>query len=484
MGRVFAVRMLVPIASIIAIGVGIIIATQSAMTVGTALILGTVVSLSLMTPLVGLSVLLVLAPLRTLVATEANYPLPVDVGLILYAVFVILQLIHTALQRNLAHMLQTSRVYVPIGLILVVFGVNLASSTSPAAWLNEWLKWLIVLSLVVLMLMHKSSWRQVIAILVAAGVANALIGLYIFFGGSGADHLLILDRFFRAFGTFGQPNPFGGFLGMLLPLAVAMALGDVIAIWQRWRSRLPLWSYHWVSLVYFGCSSALLMMAIVASWSRGAWLGVVAAFGVMSVVLPHRNWQRLSLVVTGTLMLAILWFGGLLPQSVVNRIASSAEDLLAFEDARGVDITTENYAVVERLAHWQAALNMAEAAPYLGVGLGNYEVVYEEFRLLNWDEPLGHAHNYYLNVFGEVGIVGLVAYIAFWILIVLITLQVRTHPDFMVQLLATGLMGTWSYFSVHSLFDNLYVNNLFIHLGILFGILAVLFKDTKQSFVI
>ena len=72
----------------------------------------------------------------------------------------------------------------------------------------------------------------------------------------------------------------------------------------------------------------------------------------------------------------------------------------------GVDISPTNYAVVERIAHWQAALNMAETAPCLGVGLGKYDAIYAEHRLLNWDDSLGHAHNLYLNLLAEGGFLG------------------------------------------------------------------------------
>ena len=44
-----------------------------------------------------------------------------------------------------------------------------------------------------------------------------------------------------------------------------------------------------------------------------------------------------------------------------------------------VPISDENFAIVERLAHWQAAYYMANAHPWIGVGLGNYETVYPAY---------------------------------------------------------------------------------------------------------
>ncbi len=69
------------------------------------------------------------------------------------------------------------------------------------------------------------------------------------------------------------------------------------------------------------------------------------------------------------------------------------------------------FSVIERLTHWQAAVRMAETQPWLGVGFGNYAAAYPDFRLLLWENALGHAHNYYLNVAAEIGAIGLLAYL-------------------------------------------------------------------------
>ena len=140
-----------------------------------------------------------------------------------------------------------------------------------------------------------------------------------------------------------------------------------------------------------------------------------------------------------------------------------------------------NYAVVERLAHWQAANDMAHDRPLFGVGLGSYEAVYDDYRLVNWEAPLGHAHNLYLNMLAETGIIGLAAFLAFWLLIFTLTWRCRRHPDLFSRSIAIGLLGCWTYIAVHCLFDNLYVNNLFFHIGVLLSVLAILYRQTTHS---
>ena len=181
-----------------------------------------------------------------------------------------------------------------------------------------------------------------------SGVANALVGIYEFFGGSGALHLLINDRFFRAFGTFGQPNPFGGFMGLLIPLSVMSAVGYAI----RWyKSSMSHKSLNLSLAVFYTLSSIILLVAIGMSWSRGAWLGLSASLLVMGFFTPRRLRVGLLLFMVIAGVSLTLWFSGLVPQSIVQRLQTSTEEFFAFEDVRGVDITPDNFAIAERLAN-------------------------------------------------------------------------------------------------------------------------------------
>lgn len=228
-------------------------------------------------------------------------------------------------------------------------------------------------------------------------------------------------------------------------------------------------------------SSIVMLIAIVMSWSRGAWLGLMGALIVVAVAIPRKSIHGLLLFGGALGLIGLLWVSGLVPTSIVSRLETSTQEFFAFEDVRGVDITPENFAVAERLAHWQAALNMTEAHPWFGVGLGNYEIAYPAYRLLNWTEPLGHAHNYYLNILAEGGIIGLLGYGKVWLFIIWVTWRARQHPDLLARFIMIGLLGTWVYLAIHSFFDNLYVNNLFLHIGLMLGVLAAIYGEARRS---
>jgi O-antigen ligase len=110
-------------------------------------------------------------------------------------------------------------------------------------------------------------------------------------------------------------------------------------------------------------------------------------------------------------VVVIAWLTDLIPSSLQQRIlhAFRLDDL-----AVTGPVTSQNFSTMERFAHWVAGLRMFAAHPILGVGAGNYDAAYARYvvDLSTWPEPLGHAHNYYINAAAETGILGLLAFLA------------------------------------------------------------------------
>ncbi len=425
-------------------------------------------------PTVAVALMLVFAPLRTLVATEAALPLPLDVGQITFigviAVWLSLILVK---KHRIQH--QISPLYVALGGFLLATGLTVITASSIGSWFAEWLKWgvVAVLAFIVSTLFIGKKWKLLVLVLIFSATGHAIVGLYTFLGGSGALHLAINDRFFRAFGTFGQPNPFGGFMGLIAPVALMIALGYAHKTWDTYYKNQHIAWLPLTMTAVVGLCALLITAALFASWSRGAWLGFILSVGVMICAIPRRLSHSIAVLVACVTLGGLLWFSGQLPTSITDRIGSATQEIFTLTDVRGVDITPENYPIVERLGHWQASLNMARANPWLGVGFGNFDAVYDNYRLINWNISLGHAHNYYLNVLAETGIIGFAAYAVLFLTIYWMTWQARLNPDRMTRYAVIGLLGTWTYLLAHSLTDNLYVNNIFIHIGVLLGLLTL-----------
>ncbi len=282
-------------------------------------------------------------------------------------------------------------------------------------------------------------------------------------GGAGA-FLIPGTRFYRAYGTFEQPNPYAGYLGMALALGVGI-LGPVASAGCRSGGGEACWEW--------GPPSARWPAALGASWSRGGWIGFAAALGAITLALPRRSRWGILLVAGLVALFLALWSAGIVPSRIAARLTDFIADL-RFQDVRGVNINSANYAVIERLAHWQSALEMWRFRFWTGIGFGGYEPAYPAFALVNWPIALGHAHNFYLNLLAETGVIGLVAYLALWGAVFWRTWKATRSGAGLERGIAVGLLGAWTHLSVHHLVDNLYVNNVHLFIGLSLGMLAAL----------
>ena len=373
--------------------------------------------------------------------------------------------------------------FLPLVLVMATAGLSLLPATSLRDALPELLKWgeVLVLYLIAVDLLWSPPYanrsnplrsaRWLVAAMLIGASVQALIGLYQFVFQVGPPAFQILGRFLRAYGTFRQPNPYAGYLGLVLPLALSVfywSLGQ----WWRGRHGHQHQPVVWLSLVGSGLATALIAAGVVASWSRGAWLGILAAVLVVTTLRSRRTFL-LSLAVAGLLALLLLR-GGLSTGALGARLADTRQYLGGF-DVRTIEVNDDNFAVVERVAHWDAARQMIERAPWLGIGLGNYATIYPQVALPRWSDPLGHAHNIYLNTWAETGLLGLASYLLLWL--VAIGQAWRVGHDRRLsswqRAVALGVLGIIVHLSVHNLFDNLLVQRMYLHLALVLALLSV-----------
>jgi putative inorganic carbon (HCO3(-)) transporter len=420
---------------------------------------------------------------------------------------------------------------VPLLAFLGVISFSLLGALSLQWSLKGLLVWveLLAIYLFVVNVVDTQQARIIASLVLLVGCLEALLGFYQFFGRVGPEGFLLFDRFIRAYGTFEQPNPYGGYLALILPLALSLFLA-------RWSWR-DFWSV--ITWALAGLGLVLMGAALLMSWSRGALLGFMAGAAFVALAgFWHRSFSGLTGGALAGLAgggLAMLWFytpgpgsmlaallGGLagfgtglgfsaalrhrwawlllaflvlfggiflllggdrLVPALAGQRFSDFLPYLEMPDVRGVIVTDDNFAVVERLAHWQAALEMLDDHPLLGVGIGNYVPVYPSYALPGWKDPLGHAHNYYLHIAAEAGLLGLGAYLVLVLACFWHAWRALRRVSGRRQGIVLGILGVLAAFAVHSLFDNLYVHGMNMHLAILLGLIYVLTRRSEVSLV-
>jgi O-antigen ligase len=418
----------------------------------------------LIRPVVGLAAIAALIPWGRLI------PLPVPaLGAVdaLVGLTIMAWLGHEiALRREVR--LRLPALSVALLLFVWVAGASLTQAASWSDGLPEWFKWIEFAALYIVasqVLDARSRWFVVAALFLGA-LSQAALGAYQFVFRVGPEGFILPGgSFMRASGTLEQPNPYAGYLGYTAPLAASLALAALVVAWRN-RSLRPLL----LAALLTGAAAAL-AAGILMSWSRGAWLGLAAA---LVAVVALRNWRTAAL--TAALIVALAFVVGVagaawLPSSITGRVADLGAYFSAPDPAR-TEINDENFSVLERLAHWNAGLRMHDDAPWLGVGIGNYGASYSRYPQPHWYEPLGHAHNVFINFLAETGVIGLGAFLLFWLSVARSAWRAGWRSrDPWNAALALGVLGAWVYLTVHSLFDNLFVQHLQLQLALLLAAL-------------
>ena len=441
-------------------------------------------------PLWGLAFTLLIAPLG---AWEAQHPVlaafPLPFGQLAWIGTCVIWLFYWLSQKR--RTLPSFGIQRPLTLFLFITLLSLLGAESMSLGAKEVIKWLEILVAIWLVLDTRPSdnqtavWALLFMIWLPA-VAQGALGLAQFVQTDGPTSFLILDRFYRAYGTFQQPNPFGGFMALngLLALGIVIGLasdwlgeywGKISTHSEQSRAKRNISRY-----LMLGLALAVLGITaggLIASWSRGAWLGFVAGGVVIAFFWPRQRVWGVALLVIGAVVGLGAWQAGLVPNSIVDRVTSSTE--FELRPLRDIELSDTNYALLERLAFWRAAVGMTEQNLWLGVGFGNYDAAYGAFAPVTWPQSLGHAHNYYLNLAAEIGILGLIAYVVFWSAVVWQNIYFLGKTSGLHRAILLGLLGSWAALSVHHLVDKLYVNNMYIHIGVLLALQQVVVQTTE-----
>ena len=281
--------------------------------------------------------------------------------------------------------------------ILAILAIaTLATGFSPvpmaaAKGLAKLVSYLGVYALLRQLLAHSPRWwDRIVAALLAGELITSVIGIRQLYGNTEelarwADPNSVADGTIRIYGTLDNPNLFAGFLLPILPLAAVALL--------RWQSP--------IRRLYAATGLGLGLIALVLSYSRGAWMGMVASLGLLVLLLALRQtrnwpplWRRLLpvlLLVGGTVVLVVL----------VTQVEPLRVRVLSL--VAGREDSSNNF----RINVWMAALKMIEARPWLGIGPGNtaFNLIYPLFQ-----QPKFNALSAYsipLEITVEAGIPGL-----------------------------------------------------------------------------
>ncbi len=180
----------------------------------------------------------------------------------------------------------------------------------------------------------------------------------------------------RVMSFFDNPNTFAEVLILLLPLVLALIL-----------CARHLWSKIVFSGIFLIGAAALGM-----TYSRASWVGIACAMVVLVFL-----WKPKLIPAFVVLSLAAI---PLLPDTIWNRILTIGNP---------ADTSTAS-----RFPLYEAAINVIKTSPVTGAGLGTAAVqdFIRDLNLYHGRSPYVHAHNFYLEVWVEAGLLGIVGFVS------------------------------------------------------------------------
>ncbi|MEY4771708.1 MAG: putative bicarbonate transporter, IctB family [Cyanobacteriota bacterium] len=197
-------------------------------------------------------------------------------------------------------------------------------------------------------------WNRIVAALLAGQLVSAVLAIRQLYGDTAelarwADPNSVADGTIRVYGPLENPNLLAGYLIPILPIALVALL--------RWRS--------WPQRLFAATALVLGSIALFLSYSRGGWLGMLAALGALVLLLVLRQtrqwpplWRRLFplLLLLGAVAVLVVAVTQVEPLRIrVLSLVAGRED------------SSNNF----RINVWLAAIDMIQARPWLGIGPGN-----------------------------------------------------------------------------------------------------------------
>jgi O-antigen ligase len=194
------------------------------------------------------------------------------------------------------------------------------------------------------------------------------------------------------FGPFINRNHFAAFLVMIIPLPLALIMERAVG-----RDRIPL----------YGSGVLLMVIAVFTTGARAGLLTLTSVVGflVLLRVVRYRGTSHRG----RPLVFAAAAAGALIGALVLVLLLGGAAPLSRILGQSPAGDATAG----DRLQYWRASTKLIAQHPLVGVGLDAFGIAYPRYDSLNGAYRVERAHNDYLQVLAETGLLGALLALSF-----------------------------------------------------------------------
>lgn len=281
--------------------------------------------------------------------------------------------------------------------------------------------------------------RLLVRVITFFGFALAFLGLIQFF--TSPDKIYWLKELPQSapFGPFYNRHHFAGYMELTMALPLGLLFSGAIE-----RDKRPLYIF----------AAALMGIALIMTNSRGAMIALIAeaAFLVVLTGFGREREREGSGERSGRIRSALVRAGlgfALVVALVGGALFFGGEGALS----RLVGTVNSNDPTTGRAHFWSVTLRIIQEHPVIGSGLGSYGLAYTQYDSRNGTERLEQAHNDYLQMMSDAGVIGVGLGLFFVVALFRTGFARRESDDTFRRGVATGALAGCFAVLVHSFFD-------------------------------
>jgi putative inorganic carbon (hco3(-)) transporter len=243
---------------------------------------------------------------------------------------------------------------------------------------------------------------------------------------------------------YNDHTSYGAALAMYLPFAAFFAFSGIYSL------KIRTWGF-----VVFG----ILLVAFILSYSRAAWLSMIAALVVFAVIKLKIRFQPILISMIIFFTLVFSFQTEIVMYLEKNSDESSSNLTEHFSSMTNISTDASN---LERLNRWNSAIKMFTERPFFGYGPGTYMFQYAKYQLKK-DRTIistnagdgGNAHSEYLGPLSESGILGLLTFLLIIITVFYTAVNTwsRVTDKRLKGIVLAALLGLVTYY-IHGFLNN------------------------------
>ena len=203
----------------------------------------------------------------------------------------------------------------------------------------------------------------------------------------------------------------------------------------------------------------ILIVGVILSYTRAAWVSILAAIALGSIM-----WMGVRLKTLGVVGIGLIGFLWIVQDDILISLENNKQDSSdnLTEHVESISNISSDASNLERLNRWDSALALWEERPFFGWGPGTYQFVYAPFQksqnitiISTNNADGGNAHSEYLGPLAEQGVLGSINFFALLFVVSSLAFRLfRTIKDPEKRLLVLGLyLGLMTYF-IHAVLNN------------------------------